>query len=119
MVSLRYWMIFQAIVGVWLVISPFVLGSKEMMPISINNIIVGRHRGDSGAWGCVRQPPGPQAARKKSQPKKLPTVLHLQDGGRCQSDIGPEFKIFPFQWMKILLERGEGEVWRFFGSVMI
>ncbi len=39
--SLRYWMIFQTVLGIWLVISPFVLGYREMTSMSINNIIVG------------------------------------------------------------------------------
>ena len=39
--SLRYWMIFQTLLGIWLIISPFVLGYREITSMSINNIIVG------------------------------------------------------------------------------
>ncbi len=39
--SLRYWMIFQTLLGIWLVISPFVLGDRELTSMSINNIITG------------------------------------------------------------------------------
>jgi hypothetical protein len=65
MVSLRYWMIFQAIVGVWLVISPFVLGSKEMMPISINNIIVGAIVAILGLGVAFANLPGLRQPEKK------------------------------------------------------
>lgn len=41
MESLRYWMIFQAVLGVWLVISPFILGYREITSLSVNNVVVG------------------------------------------------------------------------------
>ena len=44
MASLIYWMVFQILVGVWMFISPFVLGyGEEMMDQSMvtNNMIFG------------------------------------------------------------------------------
>jgi hypothetical protein len=35
------WMIFQILVGIWLFISPFVLGFKEMTNASTNTMIFG------------------------------------------------------------------------------
>lgn len=35
------WMIFQILVGIWLFISPYVLGFKEMTNASINTMIFG------------------------------------------------------------------------------
>jgi hypothetical protein len=35
------WMVFQVLVGIWLVISPYVLGFKETMNASINSMIFG------------------------------------------------------------------------------
>ncbi len=39
--SLRYWMIFQVVVGIWLAASPYILGYGEISTMTINNIIVG------------------------------------------------------------------------------
>ena len=38
---MRYWMIFQVILGIWLVVSPIVLGFREIASMSMNNVIVG------------------------------------------------------------------------------
>ena len=39
--SLRYWMIFQVVLGIWLIISPFALGFREITSMTINDIILG------------------------------------------------------------------------------
>ena len=39
--SLRYWMIFQVIMGIWLIISPFALGFREVTSMTINDLILG------------------------------------------------------------------------------
>jgi hypothetical protein len=41
MKSLFYWMVFQVLVGIWIIISPFVLGYGEITHITINNLIFG------------------------------------------------------------------------------
>lgn len=40
MAKLTYWMIFQILVGIWLFISPYVLG-QEMTYMTTNNMIFG------------------------------------------------------------------------------
>lgn len=39
--SLRYLMVFQVLVGIWLIISPFALGFKEATDMALNDIILG------------------------------------------------------------------------------
>jgi hypothetical protein len=39
--SLRYLMIFQVLVGVWLAASPFALGYREMTTLTLNDLILG------------------------------------------------------------------------------
>ena len=39
--SLRYWMIFQVVLGIWLIVSPFVLGFREITSMSLNDMILG------------------------------------------------------------------------------
>ncbi len=39
--SLRYWMVFQVLVGVWLAVSPFALGYREITSMTINDMILG------------------------------------------------------------------------------
>jgi len=41
MESLRYWMIFQVVLGIWLIISPFALGFREVTSMTINDLILG------------------------------------------------------------------------------
>ncbi len=41
MKSLVYWMGFQMLIGIWLFISPFVMGFNEMTHIAINNMVLG------------------------------------------------------------------------------
>jgi hypothetical protein len=41
MESLGYWMIFQVVLGIWLIISPFALGFREVTGMAINDVIVG------------------------------------------------------------------------------
>ncbi len=38
---MNYWAIFQVILGIWLFISPFVIGFTELTPAALNNMIVG------------------------------------------------------------------------------
>jgi hypothetical protein len=39
--SLRYWMIFQVLVGIWLAVSPFALGYRGITSMTINSLILG------------------------------------------------------------------------------
>ncbi len=41
MTGLRYWMIFQVALGIWLIISPFALGFREISSMTINDVILG------------------------------------------------------------------------------
>jgi len=41
MESLRYWMIFQVVLGIWLIISPFALRFREVTSMTINDLILG------------------------------------------------------------------------------
>lgn len=41
MESLRYWMIFQILVGIWLIVSPFALGFREITGMTVNDVILG------------------------------------------------------------------------------
>ena len=38
---MNYWGIFQVLLGIWLFISPFVIGFKELTPSALNSMIVG------------------------------------------------------------------------------
>lgn len=39
--SLRYWMILQIVLGIWLVVSPFVLGFGEITSMTLNDMVLG------------------------------------------------------------------------------
>jgi len=39
--SLRYWMIFQVVLGIWLIVSPFALGFREITSMALNDIVLG------------------------------------------------------------------------------
>ncbi len=39
--SLRYWMILQIVLGIWLVVSPFVLGFREITSMTMNDMVLG------------------------------------------------------------------------------
>jgi hypothetical protein len=41
MKGLIYWMVFQMLIGIWLFISPFALGFKEMTAAALNNMLLG------------------------------------------------------------------------------
>ncbi len=41
MASLRYWMIFQILLGIWLIVSPFALGFREITSMTVNDVILG------------------------------------------------------------------------------
>jgi SPW repeat len=38
---MNYWGIFQAILGIWLFVSPFAIGFTELTPAALNSMIVG------------------------------------------------------------------------------
>ncbi len=39
--SLRCWMMFQVVLGIWLIVSPFALGFQEIRSMTLNDIILG------------------------------------------------------------------------------
>ena len=39
--SLVYWMILQIVVGVWLFISPFLMGFRDLTRVALNNMVFG------------------------------------------------------------------------------
>jgi hypothetical protein len=41
MKSIRYWMILQVVLGIWLIVSPFALGYREITSMTINDVILG------------------------------------------------------------------------------
>jgi len=41
MKNLIYLMVFQVLVGIWLIISPFVLGYREITNMTINDLVFG------------------------------------------------------------------------------
>ena len=41
MESLRYWMIFQVVLGIWLIVSPFALRFREVTSMTINDLVLG------------------------------------------------------------------------------
>jgi hypothetical protein len=41
MESLRYWMVFQILLGIWLIVSPFALGFREITSMTVNDVILG------------------------------------------------------------------------------
>lgn len=63
--SLRYWMIFQTLLGIWLVISPFVMGYREITGMSMNNIVVGAIVAIIGLMGAFIGLPGMRHPEKK------------------------------------------------------
>jgi hypothetical protein len=55
--SLRYWMIFQVVLGIWLIVSPFVLGFRELTNMTINDIILGAIVAILGFWVALTGTP--------------------------------------------------------------
>jgi hypothetical protein len=39
--SLIYWMILQILIGIWLFISPFLMGFRELTSVAVNNMVFG------------------------------------------------------------------------------
>jgi len=39
--SLIYWMILQILIGIWLFISPFLMGFRELTRVAVNNMVFG------------------------------------------------------------------------------
>jgi len=60
-------MIFQILVGIWLMISPFLLGAREITSITANNVIFGAIVLILGIWVAYYQKtlPGIEHAEKK------------------------------------------------------
>jgi hypothetical protein len=38
---LRYWMYFQVLLGIWLFVSPYALGYRELTGMTINDMVLG------------------------------------------------------------------------------
>ncbi len=38
---MNYWAVFQGLLGIWLFVSPFVIGFQELTPVALNSMIVG------------------------------------------------------------------------------
>jgi heme A synthase len=41
MKSWRYLMIFQVLLGIWLMVSPFALGYRQLMRVTLNDLVLG------------------------------------------------------------------------------
>ena len=41
MKALRYWMFFQVLLGIWLFVSPYALGYREVTGMTVNDMILG------------------------------------------------------------------------------
>jgi hypothetical protein len=41
MTNLTFWMIFQVFVGIWLFVSPYVLGEGEMNHLAVSTMVIG------------------------------------------------------------------------------
>ncbi len=41
MKRLVYWMILQILIGIWLFISPFLMGFRELTRVALNNMVFG------------------------------------------------------------------------------
>lgn len=66
--NLFYIMIFQILVGLWLMISPFLLGAKEVTSITASNLIFGAIVLILGIWVAYSQKtlPGIEHAEKRA-----------------------------------------------------
>ena len=64
--SLRYWMIFQVLVGIWLAVSPFAFGYKEITSMTINSLILGAIVAILGLVVAFTGLPGMQHVDKKT-----------------------------------------------------
>jgi len=38
---MNYWGIFQALLGIWLFVSPFAIGFEQLTPLALNSMIIG------------------------------------------------------------------------------
>ena len=38
---MNYWGIFQALLGIWLLVSPFAIGFEQLTPLALNSMIIG------------------------------------------------------------------------------
>jgi hypothetical protein len=66
MASLRYWMIFQILLGIWLIVSPFALGFREITSMTVNDVILGAIVGILGLVVAITGLPEAGHAEKKT-----------------------------------------------------
>ncbi len=64
--NLFYLMVFQILVGIWLIISPFVLGYRQITSMSINDLVFGAIVVILGIGGAFASLPGLRHAEKKT-----------------------------------------------------
>lgn len=64
--NMLYWMVFQVLLGIWLIISPFALGFGEMRSMALNSIVVGAIVTILGMVVAFRGLPGAEEPLKKS-----------------------------------------------------
>mgnify|MGYP000070728731 CR=1 FL=1 len=65
MEKIRYWMIFQTLLGIWMIVSPFALGYREVTGLSINNLVVGAVVAIVGLMGAFWDLAGMRHREKK------------------------------------------------------
>jgi len=97
--SLRYWMIFQVGLGIWLIVSPFALGYRELTSMTLNDVILGVIVAILGlVVAFVGLPPMRHVEKKSVNPQDPPRqgglkiVLHQT----CQILPPEEKKLFKF-----------------------
>jgi multisubunit Na+/H+ antiporter MnhE subunit len=66
MASLRYWMVFQILLGIWLIVSPFALGFREITSMTINDVVLGAIVGILGLVVAITGLPEAGHAERKS-----------------------------------------------------
>ena len=78
--SLRYWMIFQVVLGIWLIVSPFVLGFREITTMTVNDVVLGAIVAILGLVMAFTGPPPLRHAERKTTWHSFPA---LRKGGRA------------------------------------
>ncbi len=66
MASLRYWMIFQILLGIWLIVSPLALGFREITSMTVNDVILGAIVGILGLVVAITGLPEVRHPEKKT-----------------------------------------------------
>lgn len=64
--GLRYWMVFQILLGIWLIISPFALGFREITSMTVNDVILGAVVAILGLVVAITGVPDIRHAEKKT-----------------------------------------------------